>query len=307
MQAKHLLTLADLEPAEIDGLISLAIELKANRGAAEAKPLSGKTVAMIFSKSSTRTRVSFQVGIYELGGHSMFLDHGDLQLGRGETMSDTAKVMNRYVHAVVIRSKSHEGILEYARHATIPVINALTDRYHPCQLLADLQTIQECKGRLAGVRVAYLGDGANNMAQSWAVAAKLTGIQLTIGAPTGFYPDLDHVNTLAGSGSIRLTDDPFDAVAGADFIYTDVWVSMGFEAESEERIKKLTPYQVNEALVAHAGDAVRIMHCLPAKRGMEITSGVLDGPRAIIWDEAENRLHAQKAVLTQIMSNNGKK
>ena len=264
--------------------------------------LAGKTVGLIFSKSSTRTRVSFYAAIYELGGNPMFLDHDDLQLGRGESLSDTAKVLNRYVHGIAIRTHKHGSIVEYAQHSTIPVINALTDKYHPCQLLADLLTILELKGRLDGVKVAYIGDGANNMANSWVIAAKLAGIELRIGAPSQFQPAVSFLNSAKGTGTIHVTDDPVEAVRDADIVYTDVWVSMGFESESTERLKTLAPYQVNQDLIKHAGSDVKVMHCLPAHREQEVSSEVLDGPCSIVWDEAENRLHAQKAVLARLIS-----
>ncbi len=300
---KHLLSLQDFTEEELEDLLIFAAQLKTERSNINAnKLLAGKTIAMIFSKASTRTRVSFQAGIYESGGNSLFLDHNDLQLGRGESMSDTARVLNRYIHAVVIRTYRHESLVEYAQHSTIPVINALTDKFHPCQLLADLLTIKENSNRLGGVKVAYLGDGTSNMAYSWAIAAKLSGIDLRIGAPLKFQPDNSFTESLSGKGDVIVTDDPQSAVRDADYIYTDVWVSMGFESEAEERLKLLTPYQVNDQLVKSASSDVKIMHCLPAKRGQEITAEVLDGPHSIIWDEAENRLHAQKAVLAKLVS-----
>ncbi len=303
MKPRHLLSLQDFTEDELEDLLALAAQLKKERSNIDAsKLLSGKTVAMIFSKASTRTRVSFQAGIYELGGNSLFLDHNDLQLGRGESMSDTAKVLNRYIHAVVIRTHKHESLVEYAQHSTIPVINALTDKFHPCQLLADLLTIKEHSNRLTGVKVAYLGDGASNMAYSWAVAAKLFSIELRIGAPSKFQLDRSCIESLSGKGEVIITDDPQRAVKDVDYIYTDVWVSMGFESEAEDRMTLLTPYQVNDQIVNSASPEVKIMHCLPAKRGQEITADVLDGPRSIIWDEAENRLHAQKAVLAKLVS-----
>ncbi len=303
IKPKHILSLQDFTEDELEDLLTFAAQLKIERSNIDRnKLLVGKTIAMIFSKASTRTRVSFQAGIYELGGNSLFLDHNDLQLGRGESMSDTAKVLNRYIHAVVIRTHKHESLVEYAQHSTIPVINALTDKFHPCQLLADLLTIKVNSGRLEGIKVAYLGDGASNMAYSWAVAAKLAGIELRIGAPSRFQPDLSFTESLSGKGVVIVTDDPHQAVKDVDYIYTDVWVSMGFESEVEEREKLLMPYQVNNQIVKSASSGVKIMHCLPAKRGQEITSDVLDGPRSIIWDEAENRLHVQKAVLAKLVA-----
>lgn len=212
-------------------------------------------------------------------------------------MADTARVLSRYVHGVVIRCHEHTSLEEFARNSTVPVINALTDRFHPCQLLADLQTIQEYAGRLEGIRVAYLGDGANNMAYSWIIAAKLAGIRLSIGAPPEFQPDLASVAAVEGSGAVEVFDDPAQAAAGADFIYTDTWVSMGCEGEEAGRLQTLAPYQVNRRLLELAAPAAKVMHCLPAYREKEITGEVMDGPAAIVWDQAENRLHAQKAAL----------
>ncbi len=300
---KHLLSLLDLNPAELAELLDLADELKSTRlehGA--AKPLAGRSVAMIFSKSSTRTRVSFQVGIYELGGNAMFFDKGTLQLGRGETMADTARVLSRYVHGIVIRYHAHADVVELAELGHVPVINALTDRYHPCQLLADLMTIREAAGRLAGLRVAYLGDGSSNMASSWVMAARLAGLELRIGAPVQYQPEPKIISGAPGNGAVVVSDDPAAAVKDADFIYTDVWVSMGCEAEAEDRLRTLKPYQVNAELMAAAPPGAKVMHCLPAYRGKEITAGILDGPQAIVWDQAENRLHVQKAVMARLFT-----
>ncbi len=302
MNTRDLLSLKDVTETELKEILVLAADLKQRRGLSNTeKPLTGKTIAMIFGKSSTRTRVSFQVGIYELGGQSLFLDRNDLQLGRGETMSDTAEVLSRYAHGVIIRIHRHSGIEEYSQHSSIPVINALTDQFHPCQLLADLLTIQENAGRLSGVKVAYLGDGASNMANSWIIAAKLAGIDLRIGAPDGYHPAGTIIEDSKGPGKVTVTNDPVEAVSDANFVYTDVWVSMGFEDEADERRNQLRPYQVNSGLLTHAADDVKVMHCLPAKRGEEITDEVLDGPVSIIWDQAENRLHAQKAVLAKLV------
>ena len=303
MKSRCLLSFSDLTKEDLATTLAHALLLKKERNRpVENRHLAGKTVGLIFSKSSTRTRVSFYVGIYELGGNPMFLDHDNLQLGRGESMSDTAKVLTRYVHAVAIRSHKHSSLVEFARHSTIPVINALTDKFHPCQLLADLLTILEHKGRLEGIKVAYIGDGANNMANSWVLAAKLAGMDLRIGAPREFQPTDSFLKSAVGNGSIKVTDDPVEAVKDADIIYTDVWVSMGFEKESSARLKKLISYQVNKKLINHASRDVKVMHCLPAHREQEITAEVLDGPHSIIWDQAENRLHAQKAILAKLLS-----
>jgi ornithine carbamoyltransferase len=301
MATRHLLSFNDISKDELLHILDHAIALKKNRGNDTEKPLAGKTVAMIFSKSSTRTRVSFQVGIYELGGQHLFLGQDNLQLGRGESMSDTAKVLSRYVHAAVIRTYNHADVEDFAAHGNIPVINALTDSFHPCQLLADLQTIQERSGKLEGVRVTYLGDGANNMANSWVLAAKLSGIHLTIAAPDGFHPDAKLLDSAPGKGTVDLFTDPVKAVKNADYLYTDVWVSMGMEREKEKRIKLFQPYQVNAKLMASAMPDVKVMHCLPAYRGLEITADVMDAKKSIIWDEAENRLHAQKAAMAFLL------
>ncbi len=302
MKTPHLLTLNDITGDELSSLLATAVRLKANRGNSTSRPLAGKTLVLIFSKSSTRTRVSFEVGINELGGCSLFMDQFDLQIGRGESFADTARVLSRYVHGVIIRTHQHEQLEEYAQHSSIPVINALTDRSHPCQLLADLLTIHENTGRLRDVRVTYLGDGANNMALTWIIAAQLSGIHLTIAAPPEYQPDPQFVATIKGGGSVVVTEDPIAAVANADYLYTDVWVSMGYESESSERLKVLAPYQINRSLMSHADATIRIMHCLPAKRGQEITSEILDSPASIVWDQAENRLHAQKALMTELFS-----
>jgi ornithine carbamoyltransferase len=299
----HLLSLTDLTSEELIGVLDAADRLKHTRlWHGTAKPLDGRSVAMIFSKSSTRTRVSFEVGIYELGGNGMYFDKNALQLGRGEPISDTAKVLSRYVHGIVIRYHEHEDVVELAKHSSVPVVNALTDRFHPCQLLADLMTIREVSGQLEGIRVAYLGDGASNMAHSWALAAKLSGVDLVVGAPTGYQPDPKVLNSVAGPGSVTVTDDPVAAAKDADFIYTDVWVSMGFEEESAQRLEDMQPYQVNMDLLGHAKPDVKFMHCLPAYRGKEVTCEVLDCKSSIIYDQAENRLHAQKAVLAQLFN-----
>ncbi len=298
---KHLLSLADMTPAELIKLLDLADLLKKERGNPDHKPLAGKSIGMIFTKSSTRTRVSFEVGIQELGGTALFLSKNDIQIGRSESMSDTAEVLSRYLHGIVIRCNEHETFMDYVQHSKVPVINALTDDFHPCQLLADLQTIREHLGRLEGVKAAYIGDGASNMANSWILAAKLAGMNLCIGAPKEFQPTEKVLNMGQGTGTITVTDDPAEAVKDAEIIYTDVWVSMGFEEEAKERLEILKPYQVNDELMSHADPNAKVMHCLPAYRGKEITASVLDGPQSIIWDEAENRLHAQKAVLQTLI------
>ncbi len=298
---KHLLSLQDITSEELTEILNLADELKRTRGGNAVKPLDGKSVAMIFSKSSTRTRVSFEVGIHELGGNAMFFDRGALQLGRGEPISDTAIVLSRYVHGIVIRYHAHEDVVELAEHSSKPVINALTDKFHPCQLLADLMTIREHKRQLEGIKVAYLGDGASNMAMSWVLGAKLAGIDLVIGAPESYQPPFSFVTKVQGPGTVTITADPQEAVRDADIVYTDVWVSMGFEEEAGERLDTLQPYQVNNALMDLAKPDANFMHCLPAYRGKEVTTEILDGPKSIVFDEAENRLHAQKAAMAILM------
>lgn len=297
---KDLLTIEELSEKDLMDIINLASEMKSKRDSWTKKPLQGKSIGMIFSKSSTRTRVSFEVGIYELGGNSIFMDMSDLQLKRGETFADTAKVLNRYLHAVVIRTSKHEYVVEFAKAANIPVINALTDSFHPCQVIADLFTIYEYSEKLNGVKLAYLGDCSNNIANSLILGAKLSGLNLTLSSPDEFSPDFDLINNPEpGKGVIRWIKDPFEAVKDADYIYTDVWVSMGFENEAKKRIKLLEPYRINREIVERASPAVRVMHCLPAHREEEITNDVLDDDRiSIVLDQAENRLHVQKAILS---------
>ncbi|HOK04422.1 MAG TPA: ornithine carbamoyltransferase [Victivallales bacterium] len=303
---KDLLTIEELNERDLSEIIRLASEMKLKRKSWDKKPLAGKSVGMIFSKSSTRTRVSFEVAIHELGGNSIFMDMSDLQLKRGETFADTAKVMSRYLHAVVIRTSKHEYIVEFAKAANIPVINALTDSFHPCQVVADLFTIYEYSERLEGVKVAYLGDCSNNIANSLILGAKLSGLNLVLSSPEEFAPDFDLIrNPDMGKGNIRWVKDPFEAVKDADYIYTDVWVSMGFEREAKKRIKLLEPFRINRAIVEHASPAVRVMHCLPAHRGEEITDDIIDDNRiSIVLDQAENRLHVQKAILSLMFAPN---
>ncbi len=297
---KDLLTIEELSEKDLKDIISLASELKSKRDTWKERPLAGKSVGMIFSKSSTRTRVSFEVGIHELGGNSIFMDMSDLQLNRGETFADTAKVLSRYLHAAVIRTSLHEYVVEFAKAANIPVINALTDSFHPCQVLADLFTIYEYSERLEGVKLAYLGDCSNNIANSLILGAKLSGLNLILSSPEEFSPDFDLINNPdTGKADIKWIKDPFEAVKNADYIYTDVWVSMGFEKEARRRLKLLKDYRINRNIVDEASPAVRIMHCLPAHRGEEITDEILDDSRmSIVIDQAENRLHVQKAILS---------
>ncbi len=297
-----LLTVEEITLSDLKEIFRLSAKMKKERGSLKEKPLAGKSVGMIFSKSSTRTRVSFEVGISELGGFSLFLDQNDLQLGRGETIPDTARVLSRYLHAVVIRTFKHEDVVEFAKFANIPIINALTDKYHPCQILTDLFTMYEYSERLEGVKVAFLGDCACNTANSLILAAKLAGIELVLSSPKKYRPDPELLNKPnLGKGDVYWEEDPYKAVKNADYIYTDVWVSMGFEGEEAQRMKKLRPYSVTQDIVDEASSGVRIMHCLPARRGEEITDEVMDSHASIVFDQAENRLHVQKAILSMLL------
>ncbi|MCY8838359.1 ornithine carbamoyltransferase [Bacillus atrophaeus] len=302
LYGKDLLTLKDLSEADISALLTEAADLKQNK----IQPIfQGKTLAVIFEKSSTRTRVSFEAGMAQLGGNALFLSQKDLQLGRGETVADTAKVLSGYVDAIMIRTFEHEKVEELAEHADIPVINGLTDKYHPCQALADLLTIKEIKGKLKGVKVAYIGDG-NNVAHSLMVGCAKMGCDVSIASPKGYEVLDEAVNAakeyagVSGS-SITLTADPVEAAKGADVIYSDVFTSMGQEAETNERLTVFTPYQVNASLVKHAKPDYTFLHCLPAHREEEVTAEIIDGPNSAVFQQAENRLHVQKALLKAIL------
>lgn len=295
----HLLSIEQLSASEIERLVALAVELKRNRKGSP-QVLAGQTWALIFNKSSTRTRVSFEVGIRELGGSPMFLSGAEMQLGRGEPVKDTARVLGRMVDGAVIRTFAQQDVVDFAEYSGLPTINALTDDEHPCQILADLQTMQERLGGWKGKRVCFLGDGDCNVARSWIWAAARLGFELVIGAPKEFQPAESFMAQVPGT-SVTVEADAAKAVAGCDMVYTDVWVSMGKEAESAERIEILRPYQINDALMANANSGAVVMHCLPAYRGKEITNEVMEANAAVIFDEAENRLHAQKAVIVQIM------
>ena len=296
---KDFLSVYDLTRKDFDRMFSHAATLKAMlKDGIIYQPLAGKTLGMIFDKSSTRTRLSFEAGMYQLGGLAIYLNSRDTQLGRGETIADTARIVSRYLDAVMIRTFSQESVEEFARHADIPVINGLTDLMHPCQIVSDLFTIVEKKGTCAGLKIAYVGDG-NNVANSWIDAAAKLPFKLALACPKGYDPDariLERGRKKALKG-VSLHRDPVQAVKGADVIYTDVWASMGQEAEQEARAKVFEGYQVNRKLVQHAKADAIVMHCLPAHRGEEISAEVLDGPRSVVWDEAENRLHVQKAIL----------
>ena len=301
---RHLLRDDDLTPVEQAEVLALAAAMKAEPYA--WTPLAGpRAVAVVFDKASTRTRVSFEVGIAALGGTPVMIDGNAAQLGRGETIADTARVLSRYVDAIVWRTSTEERIQEMAAHATVPVINALTDGFHPCQVLADLQTIIERHGRAAGLTLTYLGDGANNMAHSLLLGGTTAGVHVRIAAPAGFTPDPAVVDAARAratdtGGSVVVTDDAASAAEGADVLVTDTWTSMGQESDGRDR-EALAPFRLDESLVARARPDVTVLHCLPAHRGDEITAGVIDGPRSAVWDEAENRLHAQKAVLTWLL------
>lgn len=298
---RHFLTLLDLSATEAQHIVDRAIELKAMRQRGEIyEPLKNRTLGMIFEKSSTRTRVSFEAGMAQLGGHALFLSSRDTQLGRGEPIADTARVLSRMLDVVMIRNDSQTQLEEFAAHASVPVINALTDRFHPCQLLADIQAWQEHRGPVAGKTAAWIGDG-NNVCHSWINAARLFDFKLNIACPTGFEPDQDILD--AAGERITVTTDCNIAVQGADLIVTDVWASMGQEDEQKQRLAALSEYQVNDELMALAKPDAVFQHCLPAHRGEEVTASVIDGPQSIVWDEAENRLHAQKALLEFLLTN----
>ncbi|QDY84405.1 ornithine carbamoyltransferase [Paenibacillus polymyxa] len=306
LKGRDFLELDDYSPEEIQYLIELAIEIKRKHKNGEVyQPLKGKTLGLIFEKSSTRTRVSFEVGMYQLGGHALFLSKNDIQLGRGEPISDMAQVMSRYLDGIMIRTFGHDNVVELARYASVPVINGLSDLAHPCQVLADYQTLYEQKGKLKGLKLAYIGDG-NNMAHSLLIGGAKLGVHVSIASPAGYEPDPSVVaasrEIAKQTGSeIVITQSPQEAVKDADAIYTDVWASMGFEEEQKERELAFADFQVNEELVKLAKPDYLFLHCLPAHRGEEVSAGVIDGPNSVIFDEAENRLHAQKALLVALM------
>lgn len=292
---KHLLSIEALTAGEIAEIVELGAKLRKNRGATP-QVLNGQCWALIFNKSSTRTRVSFEVGIRELGGSVMFLSGADTQLGRGEPVKDTARVLGRMVHGAVIRTYAQSDVEDFARYSNLPTINALTDDEHPCQILADLQVMHERLGGWAGKRVCFLGDGDCNVARSWMWAAERLEFELTIGAPKQFQPPPAFMKNFT-SGLVKLEEDPVKAVSGVDVVYTDVWVSMGKEEESAHRLDILKPYQINRALMQHASKDAIVMHCLPAYREKEITDEVLEQHADVIFHEAENRLHVQKAII----------
>ncbi len=298
MPKRDFLTFQDVTKAEVDALFELTRRMKS--GGYREKPLAGKTLAMVFAKSSTRTRVSFEVGAFQLGGHALFLSNRDIQIGRGEPISDTARVLSRMVDGIMIRTFSHAEALELAKWASVPVINGLTDTHHPCQVLADVFTVVEQLGGYAGKRVAWVGDG-NNMANSWLDAAALLGFEVRLACPEGYEPNREVFERASKATKVLITEEPEEAVEGADVVNTDVWASMGQEAEAEERKMAFKGYCVDAELMQRAQPAAIFLHCLPAHRGEEVTNEVIEGPRSRVWDEAENRLHVQKALLATLM------
>jgi len=297
---KHFLTLLDFEAHVLEQLIDRAIELKQmqQRGAIY-EPLKNKVLGMIFDKSSTRTRVSFETGMVQFGGHAIFLSPRDTQLGRGEPVQDSARVLSRMVDIIMIRTFAHDTVQRFAEYSRVPVINALTDLYHPCQLLADMQTFREHRGAIKGKTVAWIGDG-NNMCHSYINAARQFGFQLQIATPPGYEPEPEIV--AAAGGRITLSNDPEAAARGADLITTDVWASMGQEEEQELRMQQFAAFQVNAELMSLANKDALFMHCLPAHRGEEVTTEIIDSPHSVVWEEAENRLHSQKALLEHLLA-----
>lgn len=299
---RDFLRLRDLTSEEIEYLLKRALELKSGVDRNKC-PLIGKSIGLIFEKASTRTRVSFEVGIYQLGGNSIYLNPKEMQLGRGETIHDTAKTLSRYLEAVIIRTFSHKSLVDFALNSSIPVINGLSDLHHPCQALADLMTIMEKKGMLGGINLTYIGDG-NNVANSLVEAASMMDMNLTISCPDGFEPDADILKEqkAISKSEIKIMRDPRDAAKGADVLYTDVWISMGQEKEEKQKKKKFKGYQLNKEILSLAKKDAIVLHCLPAHRGEEITDDVIDSPQSIVFDQAENRLHSQKALLEFLLS-----
>jgi ornithine carbamoyltransferase len=296
---RHFLTLLDLDANEARALLARAVELKQMLAdGIDYRPLTRRTLAMVFEKSSTRTRVSFEVGMVQFGGHALFLSPRDTQLGRGEPVEDSARVLSRMVDAVMIRTFDHDKVERFAAHSSVPVINGLTDRFHPCQLLADMQTYLEHRGDIRGRRVAFVGDG-NNMCHSYMNAARLFDFELRVACPDGFEPDADLLD--AAADRCTVLRDPREAAAGADLLVTDVWASMGQESEQDDRAAAFAHYCIDGEVMAAAKPDALFMHCLPAHRGEEVAAEVIDGPQSVVWDEAENRLHAQKALLELLL------
>ncbi len=299
---KDVLSITDLSREEIYELLESAVDLKKKRKAGEPTEfLKNKSLGMIFEKASTRTRVSFEVAMTDFGGHALYLNSRDIQVGRGETIEDTARILSGYLHGIMARVMSHETVKKLAEYSTIPVINALSDREHPCQILGDFMTIMEHKKKFEGLKFAWVGDG-NNVCNSALLGSAIMGMEFVVACPKGYEPKAEFLEKAkAIGGKFTITDDPKAAVKDADVIYTDVWVSMGDEAEQEKRLKEFATFQVNTELLEVAKPDVIVMHCLPARRGLEITDEVMDGPNSVIFDEAENRLHAQKALILKLM------
>jgi ornithine carbamoyltransferase len=298
MTKRDFLQVPDLSAAELNELFALTTEMKAGRY--RERPLTGKTLAMVFAKSSTRTRVSFEVGAHQLGGHALFLSSRDLQLGRGEPIKDTARVLSRYVDGIMIRTFDHADVEELAAHASVPVINGLTDYLHPCQILADVFTVHEALGGWERKTVAWVGDG-NNVANSWLHAASVLGFELRLACPEGFEPAREIFERAQKVAAVSIHEDPEDAVRGAHVVNTDVWASMGQEGEAETRMLAFKGYTVDSALMKHAAPDAIFLHCLPAHRGEEVTDEVIEGPQSRVFDQAENRMHVQKALLARLM------
>jgi ornithine carbamoyltransferase len=297
---QHFLTILDLSSAEATHIIDRAAAMKAEDY--RSNLLDGKTCILVFEKASTRTRVSFEVAVRHLGGWPIFMTQNDSQLGRDEPIRDTARVLSRYADCLIVRTFGHDKLEELAKHGSIPVVNALSDTYHPCQILADLLTMREHSGKLNGLKLAFIGDG-NNVAHSLINAAARFPIRVAVAAPKGYEPDAAIVEKARSLGAdVTVVNDPFEAVVGADYLYTDVWASMGQEAEQAKRAKAFASFQINDALLAAAAPGAKVLHCLPAHRGEEITDSVMEGPASVVWDEAENRLHVQKAILEWIFT-----
>jgi len=299
----HLLSLSDLSYADIINLLDTASDLKEKRVRGKmSEAAESRTLAMLFEKSSTRTRVSFEVAMTELGGHAIYLNYKDIQLGRGESVADTARVMSRYVHAIMARVYKHETLIELSKNSNVPVINGLSDLEHPCQLLADLLTIREYKGKFKGLNFSWIGDG-NNVCNSAILACALTGMKMTVSCPEGYEPNQEIVEKSKELGGVvNIIRDPMKAARNADILSTDVWVSMGDEEEYDQRLYDFRPYQINSKLLEQAKHDVMVLHCLPAHRGEEITADVVDGSKSAVFDQAENRLHVQKALLLKLLS-----
>jgi ornithine carbamoyltransferase len=295
---RDFLAIPDFTAKELSALFKLADQMRLGRY--KKKPLAGKSLAMIFMKASTRTRVSFEVGAWQLGGHALFLSPRDIQLGRGEPIADTARVLSRYVDGIMIRTFAHSEVEELAQHATVPVINGLTDLLHPCQILADLLTVKQHLGGWEGKKIAWIGDG-NNMANSWINAAYRLGFELTLACPAGYDPDPAILKRAQGAARVTVVRDPREAAMGAHVVNTDVWASMGQEEEQDKRARAFAGYEVNSGLMRTAHKDAIFLHCLPAHRGEEVSAAVIDGPQSRVWDEAENRLHVQKAIMAVLM------